>query len=142
MIITKLLQTSIEELLKIEKEIFPNPWKYEDFHFMILNSDFNFLLKDKGKIIGYFCSLITGNIIHITNFAIVKKYQNKGIGYLFFNTLLQFFIKNNSPTFFLEVRKSNKKAIHLYKKLGFNIVKVIQNYYKQPKEDAFVMVKK
>ena len=142
MIIEHLSQNAINELLKIEEEVFPNPWRYEDFEIMLFNSPYNFLLKEKDEIIGYFCSLVTDRIIHITNFAIAKKYQNEGLGYLFLKVLIESSNQDGHPIFFLEVRNSNKKAIHLYEKLGFEIANIIQNYYKKPQEDALLMLRK
>ena len=141
MTIENISQNAISELLEIEEEVFPNPWRYEDFEIMLFNSPYNFLLKEKNEIIGYFCSLVTDKIIHITNFAIAKKYQDNGLGYLFLKILIKSSNQDRHPTFFLEVRKSNKKAIHLYEKLGFEIADIIQNYYKNPQEDALLMVK-
>jgi ribosomal-protein-alanine N-acetyltransferase len=42
---------------------------------------------------------------------------------------------------YLEVRVSNKEAISLYKKLGFEEVRIVKEYYRDG-EDAYVMVKK
>jgi len=41
---------------------------------------------------------------------------------------------------FLEVRKSNKKAKNLYKKLGFQFLTTVKQYYKNG-EDAYIMGK-
>ena len=39
----------------------------------------------------------------------------------------------------LEVRKSNRTAIELYKSYGFRKEAVRKNYYHDPDEDAFIM---
>ena len=41
--------------------------------------------------------------------------------------------------FFLEVRKSNEKALKLYEKAGFTRLSVRKAYYQDPVEDAIVM---
>jgi len=40
---------------------------------------------------------------------------------------------------FLEVRPSNKTAVALYKKLGFQKLGLRKNYYHNPIEDAIIM---
>ena len=40
---------------------------------------------------------------------------------------------------FLEVRVSNRDALHLYRKLGYEVLSVRKNYYSDPVEDAYVM---
>jgi len=49
--------------------------------------------------------------------------------------------KYNAKECYLEVRISNKPAITLYKKLGFQTVKVIRHYYMDG-EDAYLMARK
>ena len=39
----------------------------------------------------------------------------------------------------LEVRPSNTAAVHMYKKLGFEIVGKRRNFYSSPAEDALIM---
>ena len=39
----------------------------------------------------------------------------------------------------LEVRESNKSAIHLYEKLGYRHIHRRKAYYSNPKEDALIM---
>lgn len=48
-------------------------------------------------------------------------------------------VKNKCYNISLEVRVDNIAAINLYKKNGFECVKVIKNYYKN--KDGFLMVK-
>lgn len=139
--IKKFSQKDINEVLEIEQKLFPNPWKQEDFTFMILKSSYNFILKRENEIVGYFCSFLMDKTIHITNFAMLNEYQNKGIGYTFFKTVIDFLDGYEHSVFFLEVRNSNKKATHLYKKLGFKVVDIIKDYYHNPSEDALLMIK-
>ena len=42
----------------------------------------------------------------------------------------------------LEVRESNVPAISLYQSLGFTIEGTRKNFYSNPRENAFVMIKK
>jgi len=54
------------------------------------------------------------------------------------NLAIEKFKKHNVSEIYLEVRVTNYPAINLYKKLNFEIVKVIPGYYSDG-EDAYVM---
>jgi ribosomal protein S18 acetylase RimI-like enzyme len=60
-----------------------------------------------------------GNNCYICWFFVNKKKHNLGIGQKLFNFVLD---KFNDRTFELDVRASNKRAIHIYRKYGFSVV--------------------
>ena len=47
--------------------------------------------------------------------------------------------KDGIERYTLEVRVSNKSALRLYKKLGFEIAGIRKNFYALPTEDAYIM---
>ena len=53
-----------------------------------------------------------------------EEYRNKGIG-----TKIIMDILNNNDVVYLWVYKENEKAISLYKKLGFNVIKETESRY-------------
>ncbi len=131
----------VPRITQIEKECFPNPWTEAMYREEI----------EKNKLATYVCALyedqiigfgglwIIGNEGHITNVAVSPKYKNGGIGYLIGKELMAE-SENRAGTelnFTLEVRESNKAALSLYKKLGFNNVGKRPKYYGD--EDAVIM---
>ena len=65
--------------------------------------------------------------IEITYIYTVDKYRGKGYAY----KLIEYLI-NNYKTYSnitLEVNEKNKKAINLYKKIGFKCISIRKNYY-------------
>jgi len=77
---------------------------------------------------------------HLVSIAVLREYRGRGIG----SALLQETIdvlrsRYDVESVFLEVRVSNRPAISLYKKFGFQIVRRIPHYYRDG-EDAYVMV--
>ena len=50
--------------------------------------------------------------------------------------------KRGIKTFFLEVRKSNAPAIHLYESCGFAAQGIRKNFYENPREDGILMCKR
>lgn len=75
-------------------------------------------------------------IIDIVDVYVQEEHRNKGVA----SELLKYLIENYSnkcEKFMLEVRISNKVAIHLYEKYGFKQISVRKNYY--DKEDALIL---
>jgi len=51
-----------------------------------------------------------------------------------------YYLKNGVDRVYLEVRASNRAAIALYEKCGFNCIGKRSAYYRYPTEDALVML--
>ena len=128
----------LDQILKIEKNIFKKPWS--EVHFLKdlkLDVSFNIVCIEKTKCIGYIFGYIINKEYHLNNIAIQKSYQNKGFG----NKLLNFLIKKlknkKIKKIFLEVQCDNISAIKLYESNNFKKVNIRKNYYKKGK-DAFL----
>ena len=81
--------------------------------------------------------------ITIDLLCVKEGYQRKGLG----KTILEFCINNcikkKYYKFYLNVATTNRKAINLYKKLGFHVIKYVRNYYdldEPPHKDAYLMI--
>lgn len=77
--------------------------------------------------------------MEIDNIHVKEKYQGKGIGTKLMSYLVSEAIHNKVVNITLEVRVSNERAIHLYKKFGFREVALRKYYYGD--EDAILMEK-
>ena len=73
--------------------------------------------------------------------TVKKNKQSKGIGKLILIHLKELCLKTGIHYIFLEVRRSNRIAINLYERIGFNETGIRKNYYKTEigKEDAILM---
>ena len=91
--------------------------------------------------IGYSGVWIVSDSATVTKVSIAKEKQGKGLSNLLMKDLIQRVIDANCEYISLEVRVSNKKAIKLYEKYGFEQVGVRKKYYTDG-EDACAMVKK
>jgi ribosomal-protein-alanine N-acetyltransferase len=74
--------------------------------------------KNAGKICGTSWMTFDGRRIHLHHFGILPDYQGKGLAKILIAASLEF-VKKKGYQVKLEVHKSNKKAINLYKKAGF-----------------------
>jgi ribosomal-protein-alanine N-acetyltransferase len=103
--------------------------------------DFTLLL-DGETLIGY--SIVDRRVqgeAELHNVAIIPEYRGKGLSSLLMDKMISDCTENGVLVIFLEVRENNAPAINLYKKYGFTAIDKRKNYYKNPTEDAWVMMK-
>jgi len=75
---------------------------------------------------------------HIVSIAVMPEHRLKNVATALIHTVLKTMSSHNCNETFLEVRASNSKAIALYRKLGYRIIKRASGYYCDG-EDAIVM---
>ena len=146
-------EKDIDTVLSIEKRVFKHPWSREFFH-LIVSDMHNYMLtlKTDSDIIGYGGYHLLRNktsflstrhqynsMIHLINIAITPQSQHRGFGTFLMNTLFNKARGNKAEYCYLEVRPSNEKAFSFYRKRGFSIIGVIENYYPREFENALVM---
>ena len=135
-----MLYSDLNTILQIENELFSHPWS-KQMYIQEIENHHAYLIEDNGVILGFICGWDIYDESHITNLGIRKNYQRRGLA----SKLLHFFInkkeKEGWETFFLEVRESNTSAVSFYKNHGFLVVGKRKKYYKNPTEDAFIMMK-
>lgn len=124
----------IEQIFNLEKDIFKNSAFSKESTENLVKADNSFIyayLIDE-KICGYLMVLDSIDVYEILAIATVEEYRNKGIA----QELLE---KIKTKDIFLEVRKSNEKAINFYKKNNFKQISIRKGYYSDPTEDAIIM---
>lgn len=160
MLISRMTDCDIQEVKQIEEECYLSYWSADDYRNEINRPDsFLFVAKLESKVVGFLVSrLITINLkllesselsensgsdseIEIYNLAVKPIFQQKGIGQMLINQLLDSTQQIVSKTFWLEVRESNITAIKFYKRNGFNTVSKRKSFYCNPNEDGIIMNK-
>ena len=96
---------------------------------------------DGDRIIGAVAGFTASDTGEILTVATAPEYRRKGIAKAL---LSEFFslIPDETETIALEVRQSNTAAIALYESFGFEKAGVRKRFYRDPVEDADIMVKK
>jgi len=132
-------------VLKIEKECFSNPWNVKFFREELRHNTFAMYLTAKVDkiIVGYVGYWFKNHVkeIHIVNLAVKSSYRRKGIGTYLIEEIIAMAQNLKADYVTLEVRFTNKKAIKLYKELGFYEAGLTPDYYLDNKEDALLMKK-
>lgn len=141
----RMKEEDLPSVLEIEQLSFPNPWHEMTFRGEIHNYPISFpfvvVLGAQKRIIGYIVFWHVKDEVQINNIAIHPDFRRMGIAEAVLNQVLNKIQKEGARFVALEVRPSNFAARSLYKKLGFNVLRVKENYYSTPPEHALVMGK-
>ncbi len=115
-------------------------WSAEYFFYAAQNERAEFLVAEAdGKIIACAGADIFTDAAEIVSFAVDPDRRHEGIGTQLLTSLLDAVKRRGATLIILEVRPSNKTAIRLYEKFGFQIVDREENYYFD--EDAWIMAR-
>ncbi len=132
----------------IHRMCFPDPWVANAFFDYFDKTEwdgvFGIAATEKNitdKVIGFILGRTCFDTNDILTFAIYPDFQNQGLG----KCLLRDYLEMVPQTCLLEVATTNKAAIYLYKKFGFDIILTRRDYYNNAdpnKRDAYVMERK
>ena len=138
----KMDESHVEAIAELEKMCFRDPWSANSIASELHNplSDW-FVAVDNGTVCGYVGSQSVLDGSDMMNIAVHPDYRKQGIGYALIERLITALKEKNVISLCLEVRVSNESAIGLYSKMGFAVVGKRPGYYRNPREDAYIMRK-
>ena len=123
-------KSSLDEILGIENDVHLSPWSEQKF--LTCFTDDLYLQKglyEKNSLVGYAVLLVNPPEAELHNIAISRAYQNRGLGTIFLNYLVDICANMGLEKIFLEVGESNTAAIGVYQKSGFIQVGIRKHYY-------------
>ena len=127
---------------ELEKHCFNDPWSLNSISSELDNPLSTWLVAvDKGTVCGYVGSQSVLDGADMMNIAVHPDHRKQGIGTALVENLILALKERNVISLCLEVRVSNESAVSLYKKLGFEIIGKRPGYYRNPREDAYIMRK-
>ena len=131
--------TGISEL---EDMIFNDAWSYRDVQDLICTEGgMCFCAIDGDEVIAYVIGRLIAPEGEIYRIAVREDKRGRGIGY----RLLDYSVKTSKghglERLFLEVRSQNIPAIKLYTSYGFRRIGLRKGYYKNPADDAVIMLR-
>ena len=134
-------ERDLVKILRIEKECFTDPWSINVFRGAMSepHTSVFVLVDDSEEIAGYSVSDVVLDEGALDNLAVTAEKRGQGAGAMLLQNVLEDARNKGVKRFFLEVRKSNEKALKLYEKAGFTRLSVRKAYYQDPVEDAIVM---
>lgn len=141
LMISSLTLEDIDEILKIERSSFPDPWSRSMFEREIGTNNFYTLReKDTKYLLAYFGWWQVLEELHILNLAVVPEYRRQGLGSFILEYILKEARKRQCKKVLLEVRAGNTPARNLYSKYGLLTIGQRKNYYANG-EDALLLEK-
>lgn len=129
------------EIAAAEQKIFSDPWCEKDITSLISTAGgMCYTALSGGKLIGYLIGRQISPEGEIYRIATLPEYRRRGVAY----RLLDYTVKcehgRGLENLFLEVREHNTPARRLYKSYGFREIGVRKNYYKNPDDNAIIML--
>lgn len=135
----------VDSVYAIELDSFTLPWSRESLaeEASGANQAHVLIAEDEDKnLLGYAGFRQVLDEGHITNIAVAHNYRGRGVGKFLMKGLLDECRSLGIIYVLLEVRVSNKAAIHIYERAGFTVAGIRRGYYEIPREDAVIMCKK
>ncbi len=131
------------QAFKVQQQCHLNPWSENVFVDCLDSPYFAFQLIESNKVIGYSIGLDVAGEVTLMDIGVERHHRGKGRGKMLLEVFIERCTANNASEIWLEVRQSNKSAINLYTKYGFDLIETRKNYYPQKKgrENGLIMRK-
>ena len=138
----KMDESHVGAIAELEKMCFHDPWSINSISSELNNPLSTWLVAvADGVVCGYVGSQSVLDGADMMNIAVHPDYRKQGIGYNLVDKLIDLLKAKDVISLSLEVRVSNENAINLYNKMGFEIIGKRPGYYRNPREDAYIMRK-
>ena len=136
-------EADLDAVMDIELQAYPYPWTRGIFR-DCLRSNYAMWVQESaaGAVLGYGVLSIAADEAHLLNLCSAPGQQGQGLGQRMLQALLKIAGGHGAQRVFLEVRPSNRRAVALYERSGFNEIGRRPRYYpaiNNGREDAIVM---
>lgn len=140
--IGEMTEQDLEDVMEIERSSFPTPWSRALFaRELTLPFAKSFVAREvpPDRLAGYLCFWLVEPEAHILNLATHPDRRRRGIGAYLLHAGVNFCQARGIQEITLEVRRSNYKAIALYRNFHFQLQGIRPRYYRDSGEDAIIM---
>lgn len=126
----------------LEEAIFPDPWDYRSVVDLIsTDGSMCFTAREGERVVAYVIGRLIAPEGEIYRVAVDPDYRRRGIAYRLLDYAAKTSRGKGLESLFLEVRSQNLPAIKLYTAYGFREIGRRRGYYKNPTDDAIIMLK-
>ena len=139
--IRRMCDADIPAVLLVEKDSYEFPWSAGNFVDSIHAGYSAWVYEIGGEIIGHAVLMAAVDEAHLLNITIAPAWRRQGLGRVLLKHVMETARSLHVHTLYLEVRPSNRAAIELYERLGFEAFALRKGYYpaREGREDALVM---
>jgi len=141
--IRRLTLGDLSDIERIELRVYPTPWSRSMFAGELAKPSSVCIgaFDESGPLVGYLIVSRYVDAWHIMNVAVDLELRRLGIASRLLDSLFDLTAGDVQRGYTLEVRVSNKAAIALYERYGFEASGVRRGYYTDNREDAQIMWK-
>lgn len=140
--ISEMAREELPFILRTQNDLGLSSWSFEDYIKELGRDDsISLVAKENNLPKGFIIMrlIMPDNEAEIYNVGVNINVQRRGFGKSLLSEALKICFNKNIKTVWLEVRKSNLKAINFYKNFGFEITGERKEFYTKPVENAYVM---
>ncbi|MGD8592717.1 MAG: ribosomal protein S18-alanine N-acetyltransferase [Gammaproteobacteria bacterium] len=134
-------EPDLQQVMDIENSVYKFPWSKQIFwDCMRVGYSCQVVTRDN-EILGYAVMSSGAGEAHLLNICVNRQYQGQGVGQFMLQTMIELARDKKVHTIFLEVRPSNRIALGMYLKNGFNEIGTRKDYYPAQggREDALIL---
>jgi ribosomal-protein-alanine N-acetyltransferase len=140
----------LAEVVAIETTLYSAPWTLGNFKDSLAANYSSWVLRsgvasERASLIGYFLMMAAVDDAHLLNLSVARHFQHQGFGLALLHKVVEVARGHRAVNLILEVRPSNRRALAVYQRYGFQQIGVRSNYYPTNegsgtgREDALVM---
>lgn len=115
-------------------------WSARDVLHLARNGTRIWVSQEEGRIVGAAALRTAGDETEVLNLGVAPSWRNRGLGRELMKAAIRDANHAGATKVFLEVRESNLGAQAFYKALGFTEAGRRRGYYRDPAEDALVLL--
>lgn len=146
-------ESDLPEILRIERTSFADPWSRESFITSLELERMRFLVAEERRdgdgggevgdstLLGYVIALVVSEEAEVANLAVATNVRRRGVGGLLLDRITDDLALRGVRSLYLEVRESNLAARALYESRSFVQVGRRKGYYRNPPEDALLLMR-
>lgn len=139
--IIRMERTHLADVAALERLCFSEPWSEKSLELLLGDAAIAYVCEQDGRAVAYAGMMLAVDEGQITNVAVHPDYRRRGLGRELMAAIAADARARGFLQIALEVRASNHAAILLYERDGYVIAGKRPNFYREPREDALVMIK-
>jgi ribosomal-protein-alanine N-acetyltransferase len=141
--VRRLSLSDLSDIERVEERVYATPWSRSMFAGELAKPSSISLgaFTETGRLVGYLIVSRYVDAWHIMNLAVDLDQRRQGIASLLLDELFALTAGDERRGYTLEVRVSNRAAVLLYERYGFEPSGVRRGYYTDNREDALIMWK-